>query len=117
MSAVALLGKSAAQPAAPEVVEDDDIAGSGCCSPARSRSSTRDAASAIPPKKLGWFFHTDAGDLGPLAYPDVQLLWKYHLIPENTLVRSDGPPTPIKDQVQYFSTSSQIQHVDPTLLE
>lgn len=54
---------------------------------------------------------------GPITYPDLQLLWKYHLVPEATRVRQAGEFAPIKDFPQFFSASVQIQHVDPTLLD
>jgi hypothetical protein len=112
VEAASLLGKQAPAVAA-MAVDSDDEPGSGCCSPARSRSSTRDAGNAAP-GKAEWY----VADKGPIPYSELQLLWKYHLIPEDAPVRQ-GPSesTPIKEQSSHFSPAAQIQLVDPTILD
>ncbi len=111
VEAVSLVGKHV--PAVAAVAADsDDEPGSGCCSPARSRSSTRDGGNA--PGKAGWF----VSDKGPIPYSDMQMLWKYHLIPEDAPVRlGSSEATPIKQQTSHFSPAAQIQLVDPTMLD
>ncbi len=110
VEAVALLGRQSvpaqAQP------DSDDEPGSGCCSPARSRSSTRDSVQL--PAKTGWFVN----DFGPIPYSEMQLLWKFRLLPEEAMVRQGSlEPAPIKQQITHFSPASQVQLVDPTVLE
>ena len=124
VEAAALLGKTTAVSPEPMEVDDDDMAGSGCCSPARSRSSSR-ASTVLSPEQSGWFVKSSlhkadgkSNEFGPVSFADLQDLWKYHLLPEEANVRhASGESAPIKELLQYFSPAKQIQVIDPTMLE
>lgn len=120
VDATAMLGKSASAGAgvASRADEDDEPAGSGCCSPARSRSGS--VAQKKPGSDGGWFVKAAAGseEFGPISLDDMKVLWRYHLIPEDAQVRqTGGEPTSIKEQPEHFSPAQQIHVLDPTSLD
>ena len=112
--AAALLGRSSL-PKTPrmESLEDDDVAGSGCLGgkkPPSRRMTPND------PALVRWVLKTPSSkELGPFAYSDVQLWWRFHLIPLTAMARPLHEPklTPIIDR---FPASAQVQLIDPTAL-
>jgi hypothetical protein len=115
--AAALLGQSSLPPKTPRVsaLEDDDIAGSGCFGARKSTARKSSVASDDPTRAMWMLKSPSSKELGPFAYRDLQLWWRFHLIPLTALARPlhDSKLSAITD---HFPAAAQVQLIDPTAL-
>jgi hypothetical protein len=114
--AAALLGQSSL-PKTPRVnaLEDDDIAGSGCFG-ARKSTARKNSVATDDPTLAKWMVKSlSSKELGPFEYRDLQLWWRFHLIPLTALARPlhDNKLSAITD---HFPAAAQVQLIDPTAL-
>ncbi len=118
--AAALLGHSQ-MPKTPRLkaldADDDGVAGSGCFGGGRRASGSRKNSSASEdPSLVKWAVKTQSTkELGPFAYRDVQLWWRFHLLPLSASVRRLHDPK-MDAITNHFPAAGQIQLIDPTAL-
>jgi hypothetical protein len=66
-----------------------------------------------------WLLKTNekSSELGPVPLDDVRLWWKFHVLPEETLVRPQGGDyQQVKENPTHFPIAIQVHMVDPTVI-
>jgi len=114
--AAALLGQSSL-PKTPRLgtLDEDDAAGSGCFGGRKAKSRTNSVANDDP-TLVKWLLKTPSSkEMGPFAYRDVQLWWRFHLIPLSASARPLHEPKLVPITV-HFPAAAQVQLIDPTAL-
>lgn len=103
------------------VVVDDDVATSGCC---RSRSSSATAPVVEKKKDVDdlnepkWYFRASLNtpEAGPFTMKELQLLWRFHVVDEDFMLKSKNNPETRKfnEVPELFNPNKQLQLFDPT---